>query len=72
MIRKRPTFEPHAKAGVSAGSYDDYYSYIDVGGPLAFDGVYEAALYWPTETASRSGTAMRYSAAWLTACWKLT
>lgn len=38
MIRKRPTFEPHAKAGVSAGSYDDYYSYIDVGGPLAFDG----------------------------------
>ena len=38
MIRKRPTRELQAKAGVTGGSYDDYYSYVDVGGPLAFDG----------------------------------
>ncbi|MFP3515352.1 TonB-dependent siderophore receptor [Pseudomonas sp. SIMBA_077] len=38
MIRKRPTHELAAKAGVSGGSYDDYYSYVDVGGPLGFDG----------------------------------
>jgi len=38
MIRKRPTHELQAKAGVMGGSYDDYYSYVDVGGPLAFDG----------------------------------
>ena len=38
MIRKRPTRELAAKVGVSGGSYDDYYSFVDVGGPLAFDG----------------------------------
>ena len=38
MIRKRPTHELAATAGVSGGSYDDYYSYVDVGGPLGFDG----------------------------------
>lgn len=38
MIRKRPTHELRAKAGATGGSYDDYYSYVDVGGPLAFDG----------------------------------
>ena len=38
MVRKRPTHEWAAQSGVSAGSYDDYYSYVDVGGPLAFDG----------------------------------
>ena len=38
MVRKRPTHEWEAKTGVSGGSYDDYYSYVDVGGPLAFDG----------------------------------
>lgn len=38
MVRKRPTAQWAAKTGVSAGSYDDYYSYVDVGGPLAFDG----------------------------------
>ncbi|MGE7955305.1 TonB-dependent siderophore receptor [Pseudomonas sp. NPDC089530] len=38
MVRKRPTHEWAAKAGVSGGSYDNYYSYVDVGGPLAFDG----------------------------------
>lgn len=38
MIRKRPTHELEAKVGVSGGSYDDYYSFVDVGGPLAFDG----------------------------------
>jgi len=38
MVRKRPTAQWEAKTGVSAGSYDDYYSYVDVGGPLAFDG----------------------------------
>lgn len=38
MIRKRPTYELVAKAGVSGGSYDDYYSFVDVGGPMAFDG----------------------------------
>lgn len=38
MVRKRPTTRLQALAGVSGGSYDDYYSYVDVGGPLAFDG----------------------------------
>ncbi len=38
MIRKRPTHELAATVGVSGGSYDDYYSYVDVGGPLAFEG----------------------------------
>ncbi|MBC2688676.1 TonB-dependent siderophore receptor [Pseudomonas kielensis] len=38
MVRKRPTAQWEAKTGVSGGSYDDYYSYVDVGGPLAFDG----------------------------------
>ncbi|WP_353231355.1 TonB-dependent siderophore receptor [Pseudomonas helleri] len=38
MIRKRPTQELAATAGVSGGSYDNYYSYVDVGGPLGFDG----------------------------------
>lgn len=38
MVRKRPTARLQALAGVSGGSYDDYYSYVDVGGPLAFDG----------------------------------
>lgn len=38
MIRKRPTRELAATAGISGGSYDDYYSYVDVGGPLGFDG----------------------------------
>lgn len=38
MVRKRPTHQLQAKAGVSGGSYDNYYSYVDVGGPLAFDG----------------------------------
>ncbi|MHC8314454.1 TonB-dependent siderophore receptor [Pseudomonas sp. LB3P31] len=38
MVRKRPTSQWEAKTGVSAGSYDNYYTYLDVGGPLAFDG----------------------------------
>ncbi len=38
MIRKRPTAQFQAKTGVSGGSHDNYYSYLDVGGPLAFDG----------------------------------
>ncbi|MFC6296473.1 TonB-dependent siderophore receptor [Pseudomonas sp. CCM 7893] len=38
MVRKRPTHEWTSKVGVSAGSYDNYYSYLDVGGPLGFDG----------------------------------
>lgn len=38
MVRKRPTQEWAAKVGASAGSYDNYYSYVDVGGPLGFDG----------------------------------
>ena len=38
MVRKRPTAQWQAKTGVSAGSHDNYYSYVDVGGPLAFDG----------------------------------
>ncbi|MDY7533718.1 TonB-dependent siderophore receptor [Pseudomonas sp. Bout1] len=38
MVRKRPAAEWAAKVGTSAGSYDNYYSYVDVGGPLAFDG----------------------------------
>ncbi|MEX5342531.1 TonB-dependent siderophore receptor [Pseudomonas sp. I2] len=38
MVRKRPTHELAIKTGVSAGSYDNYYSYLDVGGPLGWDG----------------------------------
>ncbi|WP_339530781.1 MULTISPECIES: TonB-dependent siderophore receptor [unclassified Pseudomonas] len=38
MVRKRPTAQWQAQTGVRAGSYDNYYSYMDVGGPLAFDG----------------------------------
>ncbi|NWE18792.1 TonB-dependent siderophore receptor [Pseudomonas sp. P7548] len=38
MIRKRPTAQWQAKTGVSGASHDNYYSYVDVGGPLAFDG----------------------------------
>ena len=38
MVRKRPTSQWEAKTGVSGGSYDDYYSYLDVGGPLGFGG----------------------------------
>jgi outer membrane receptor for ferric coprogen and ferric-rhodotorulic acid len=38
MVRKRPTSQWQVQTGVSGGSYDDYYSYLDVGGPLAFDG----------------------------------
>ncbi|MGU3307910.1 TonB-dependent siderophore receptor [Pseudomonas sp. M5A4_2d] len=38
MIRKRPTADWQARTGVSAASHDNYYSYVDVGGPLAFDG----------------------------------
>ncbi|MEO8491473.1 TonB-dependent siderophore receptor [Pseudomonas sp.] len=38
MIRKRPTANWEAKVGASAGSYDNYHSYVDVGGPLGFDG----------------------------------
>ncbi|WP_338493184.1 TonB-dependent siderophore receptor [Pseudomonas trivialis] len=38
MVRKRPTGQWQAKTGLSAGSYDNYHSYVDVGGPLAFDG----------------------------------
>ncbi|MEX5684537.1 TonB-dependent siderophore receptor [Pseudomonas silesiensis] len=38
MVRKRPTAQWQVQTGASGGSYDDYYSYLDVGGPLAFDG----------------------------------
>lgn len=38
MIRKRPAAQWQAKAGVSGASHDNYYRYLDVGGPLAFDG----------------------------------
>ena len=38
MIRKRPTAQWQAKTGVSGASHDNYYSYLDAGGPLAFDG----------------------------------
>ncbi|WP_028623567.1 TonB-dependent siderophore receptor [Pseudomonas sp. Ant30-3] len=38
MVRKRPTSQWQAMSGVSGGSYDNYYSYVDVGGPLGFDG----------------------------------
>jgi outer membrane receptor for ferric coprogen and ferric-rhodotorulic acid len=38
MVRKRPTAQWQAQTGVKAGSYDTYYSYVDVGGPLAFEG----------------------------------
>ncbi|KAA0981013.1 TonB-dependent siderophore receptor [Pseudomonas sp. ANT_J28] len=38
MVRKRPTSQWEVQTGASGGSYDDYYSYLDVGGPMAFDG----------------------------------
>ncbi|MFO2463591.1 TonB-dependent siderophore receptor [Pseudomonas sp. 15FMM2] len=38
MVRKRPTAQWQAKTGVSGASHDNYYSYVDVGGPLAFEG----------------------------------
>lgn len=38
MIRKRPTAQWQARAGVSGASHDNYYSYLDVGGPLGFEG----------------------------------
>lgn len=38
MVRKRPTAQWQAKMGVSTASHDNHYSYLDVGGPLAFDG----------------------------------
>ncbi|MDR6712892.1 outer membrane receptor for ferric coprogen and ferric-rhodotorulic acid [Pseudomonas hunanensis] len=38
MVRKRPTHQLAVKTGVSAGSYDNYHSYLDVGGPLGWDG----------------------------------
>lgn len=38
MVRKRPTAQWQAKTGVSGGSHDNYYSFVDVGGPLAYDG----------------------------------
>lgn len=38
MVRKRPTAQWQAFAGVKGGSHDDYYSYVDVGGPLAYEG----------------------------------
>jgi outer membrane receptor for ferric coprogen and ferric-rhodotorulic acid len=38
MVRKRPTTQWQAKTGISGASHDNYYSYVDVGGPLAYDG----------------------------------
>lgn len=38
MVRKRPTAQWQAKTGISGASHDNYYSYVDVGGPLALDG----------------------------------
>ncbi|AVD90593.1 TonB-dependent siderophore receptor [Pseudomonas sp. SWI44] len=38
MVRKRPTHELAVNSGVSAGSYDNYYSHLDVGGPLGWEG----------------------------------
>ncbi|HEK0909041.1 TPA: TonB-dependent siderophore receptor [Pseudomonas putida] len=38
MVRKRPTHELAVKTGISAGSFDNYYSYLDVGGPLGWNG----------------------------------
>jgi outer-membrane receptor for ferric coprogen and ferric-rhodotorulic acid len=38
MVRKRPTGQLAVQSGVSAGSHDDYHSYVDVGGPLGWDG----------------------------------
>ena len=38
MLRKRPGPLVQVQTGISAGSYDNYYGYLDVGGPVAFDG----------------------------------
>ena len=61
MVRKRPTAQWQAKTGVSGGSHDNYYSYVDVGGPLAFDGRCAGARCWLTATANPSATTMRCS-----------
>lgn len=38
MMRKRPTHELAVRTGISGGTYDNYFSYLDAGGPLGFDG----------------------------------
>ncbi|WP_194790717.1 TonB-dependent siderophore receptor [Pseudomonas sp. UFMG81] len=38
MVRKRPTSQLAVSTGVSAGSYDNYHGYLDVGGPLGLEG----------------------------------
>lgn len=38
MVRKRPTSQLAISTGASAGSYDNYHSYLDVGGPLGLEG----------------------------------
>ncbi|AZL73780.1 TonB-dependent siderophore receptor [Pseudomonas oryziphila] len=38
MVRKRPTSQLAISTGASAGSYDNYHGYLDVGGPLGLEG----------------------------------
>ncbi|MCE1114570.1 MULTISPECIES: TonB-dependent siderophore receptor [Pseudomonas] len=38
MVRKRPTSTLAISTGASAGSYDNYHGYLDVGGPLGMEG----------------------------------
>ncbi|MDF0732038.1 TonB-dependent siderophore receptor [Pseudomonas entomophila] len=38
MVRKRPTHELAVRTGASAGTFDNYHSYLDVGGPLGWEG----------------------------------
>ncbi|QXH33879.1 TonB-dependent siderophore receptor [Pseudomonas muyukensis] len=38
MVRKRPTGQLAVQTGLSAGSYDNYRGYLDVGGPLGWQG----------------------------------
>lgn len=38
MVRKRPTAQLDVRTGLSAGSYDNYRGYVDVGGPLGWEG----------------------------------
>lgn len=56
MVRKRPTAQWQAKTGISGGSHDNYYSYVDVGGPWRTTASCAGERCWPTATASRSAT----------------
>lgn len=56
MVRKRPTREYQLKAEISAGSWDNYRTQLDVGGPLNAEGTLRGrtVLMYNTKTATRT------------------